>query len=127
MNLKVLCASVSSFYASADLCWLTGSQTCRSFLPFALTLKNSWSDQFVSLFLFSFFFFSPILQDGPQRKKRKSEAAEVDKQLDILAIGTAVGSILLYSTVKGELQSKLVSYTLFIMCYQTVVVSVSLS
>lgn len=57
MNLKVLCASVSSFYASADLCWLTGSQTCRSFLPFALTLKNSWSDQFVSLFLFSFFFF----------------------------------------------------------------------
>ncbi|NXC68039.1 WDR43 protein, partial [Anhinga anhinga] len=46
-------------------------------------------------------------QDGPQRKKRKSEVAEVDKQLDILAIGTAVGSILLYSTVKGELQSKL--------------------
>ncbi|NXU95652.1 WDR43 protein, partial [Xiphorhynchus elegans] len=46
-------------------------------------------------------------QDGPQRKKRKSEVAEEDKQLDILAIGTAVGSILLYSTVKGELQSKL--------------------
>ncbi|NXA79727.1 WDR43 protein, partial [Thryothorus ludovicianus] len=46
-------------------------------------------------------------QDGPQRKKRKSEVGEVDKQLDILAIGTAVGSILLYSTVKGELQSKL--------------------
>ncbi|NXN38702.1 WDR43 protein, partial [Rhinoptilus africanus] len=46
-------------------------------------------------------------QDGPQRKKRKSEVAEVDKQLDILAIGTAVGSVLLYSTVKGELQSKL--------------------
>uniref|UniRef100_A0A8C0VAP0 WD repeat domain 43 n=1 Tax=Cyanistes caeruleus TaxID=156563 RepID=A0A8C0VAP0_CYACU len=45
--------------------------------------------------------------DGPQRKKRKSEVGEVDKQLDILAIGTAVGSILLYSTVKGELQSKL--------------------
>uniref|UniRef100_A0A8C9FEB1 WD repeat domain 43 n=1 Tax=Pavo cristatus TaxID=9049 RepID=A0A8C9FEB1_PAVCR len=49
----------------------------------------------------------PPDKDGPQRKKRKSEAAEVDKQLDILAIGTAVGSILLYSTVKGELQSKL--------------------
>ncbi|POI22103.1 hypothetical protein CIB84_014151, partial [Bambusicola thoracicus] len=47
------------------------------------------------------------MEDGPQRKKRKSEAVEVDKQLDILAIGTAVGSILLYSTVKGELQSKL--------------------
>uniref|UniRef100_A0A8B9EDL6 WD repeat domain 43 n=1 Tax=Anser cygnoides TaxID=8845 RepID=A0A8B9EDL6_ANSCY len=59
------------------------------------------------LISFTFSFFSPIFQDGPQRKKRKSEAAEVDKQLDILAIGTAVGSILLYSTVKGELQSKL--------------------
>uniref|UniRef100_A0A8B9PQU7 WD repeat domain 43 n=1 Tax=Apteryx owenii TaxID=8824 RepID=A0A8B9PQU7_APTOW len=55
------------------------------------------------LFLFSF----SIFQDGPQRKKRKSEVTEADKQLDILAIGTAVGSILLYSTVKGELQSKL--------------------
>ncbi|XP_066172422.1 WD repeat-containing protein 43 isoform X2 [Sylvia atricapilla] len=49
----------------------------------------------------------PPSKDGPQRKKRKSEVGEVDKQLDILAIGTAVGSILLYSTVKGELQSKL--------------------
>ncbi|KAM4679189.1 WD repeat-containing protein 43 isoform 2-T2 [Amazona ochrocephala] len=49
----------------------------------------------------------PPNKDGPQRKKRKSEAAEVDRQLDILAVGTAVGSILLYSTVKGELQSKL--------------------
>lgn len=67
-----------------------------------------------------------IFQDGPQRKKRKSEVAEVDKQLDVLAIGTAVGSILLYSTVKGELQSKLVSNTLFIMCYQILMVSVSL-
>ncbi|KAM6367009.1 WD repeat-containing protein 43 isoform 3-T7 [Alca torda] len=50
----------------------------------------------------------PPSKDGPQRKKRKSEVAEMDKQLDILAIGTAVGSVLLYSTVKGELQSKLV-------------------
>ncbi|XP_068796170.1 WD repeat-containing protein 43 [Struthio camelus] len=49
----------------------------------------------------------PPHKDGPQRKKRKSEVPEADKQLDILAIGTAVGSILLYSTVKGELQSKL--------------------
>uniref|UniRef100_A0A8C3MUT6 WD repeat domain 43 n=1 Tax=Geospiza parvula TaxID=87175 RepID=A0A8C3MUT6_GEOPR len=47
-------------------------------------------------------------QPPSKRKKRKSEVGgEVDKQLDILAIGTAVGSILLYSTVKGELQSKL--------------------
>ncbi|XP_062346491.1 WD repeat-containing protein 43 isoform X5 [Cinclus cinclus] len=52
-------------------------------------------------------FVTLCMEDGPQRKKRKSEVGEVDKQLDILAIGTAVGSILLYSTVKGELQSKL--------------------
>ncbi|KAM6083491.1 WD repeat-containing protein 43 isoform 2-T2 [Chlamydotis macqueenii] len=49
----------------------------------------------------------PPSKDGPQRKKRKSEVAEAENQLDTLAIGTAVGSILLYSTVKGELQSKL--------------------
>ncbi|XP_006016643.1 WD repeat-containing protein 43 [Alligator sinensis] len=46
-------------------------------------------------------------KEGPQRKKRKSEAVEAGEQLDLLAIGTAVGSILLYSTVKGDLQSKL--------------------
>uniref|UniRef100_A0A8C5RSS8 WD repeat domain 43 n=1 Tax=Laticauda laticaudata TaxID=8630 RepID=A0A8C5RSS8_LATLA len=45
--------------------------------------------------------------EGPQRKKRKSEIVEAAEQLDLLAIGTAVGGILLYSTVKGELQSKL--------------------
>ncbi|KAG8123367.1 putative WD repeat domain 43 protein [Naja naja] len=43
----------------------------------------------------------------PARKKRKSEIVEAAEQLDLLAIGTAVGGILLYSTVKGELQSKL--------------------
>ncbi|EMP24518.1 WD repeat-containing protein 43 [Chelonia mydas] len=56
------------------------------------------------------FFLTPLpisFQEGPQRKKRKSEAAEAGEQFDLLAIGTAVGSILLYSTVKGELQSKL--------------------
>ncbi|XP_029448828.1 WD repeat-containing protein 43 isoform X2 [Rhinatrema bivittatum] len=45
--------------------------------------------------------------EGPQRKKRKSEAAESVEECDLLAIGTTVGSILLYSIVKGELQSKL--------------------
>uniref|UniRef100_A0A8D0BCR8 WD repeat domain 43 n=2 Tax=Salvator merianae TaxID=96440 RepID=A0A8D0BCR8_SALMN len=50
---------------------------------------------------------SPGSKEGPQRKKRKSEAVVAGEQLDLLAIGTAVGSILLYSTVKGELQSKL--------------------
>ncbi|KAL7987423.1 hypothetical protein Chor_006342 [Crotalus horridus] len=49
----------------------------------------------------------PPSKEGPQRKKRKSEVVETAEQLDLLAIGTAVGGILLYSTVKGELQSKL--------------------
>ncbi|XP_061480943.1 WD repeat-containing protein 43 [Rhineura floridana] len=48
-----------------------------------------------------------ITKEGPQRKKRKSEAVEAGERLDLLAIGTAAGSILLYSTIKGELQSKL--------------------
>ncbi|XP_019382238.1 PREDICTED: WD repeat-containing protein 43 [Gavialis gangeticus] len=52
-------------------------------------------------------YYSGVFPEGPQRKKRKSEAAEAGEQLDLLAIGTAVGSILLYSTVKGDLQSKL--------------------
>lgn len=90
------------------------------FYPSALTLGLAGQTNLFHVFSFL------IFQDGPQRKKRKSEVVEVDKQLDILAIGTAVGSILLYSTVKGELQSKLVSNTVFIICYQILMVSVSL-
>ncbi|XP_078062152.1 WD repeat-containing protein 43 [Mustelus asterias] len=48
-----------------------------------------------------------LRQEGPQTKKRRSEDVKGDEELDLLAIGTAVGSILLYSIVKGELQSKL--------------------
>ncbi|KAF4016492.1 hypothetical protein G4228_008378 [Cervus hanglu yarkandensis] len=48
-------------------------------------------------------------KEGPQRKKRKSEVIGTSNQADLLALGTAVGSILLYSTVKGELHSKLIS------------------
>ncbi|XP_034966397.1 WD repeat-containing protein 43 [Zootoca vivipara] len=55
-------------------------------------------------------------KEGPQRKKRKSEAAEAGEQLDLLAIGTAVGSILLYSTIRGELQSKLSGHDSKINC-----------
>ncbi|KAM5292491.1 WD repeat-containing protein 43 [Ctenodactylus gundi] len=53
----------------------------------------------------------PRLQakESHQRKKRKSEATGTSDQVDLLALGTAVGSILLYSTVKGELHSKLIS------------------
>ncbi|KAG8443863.1 hypothetical protein GDO86_009160 [Hymenochirus boettgeri] len=43
-----------------------------------------------------------------QKKKRKSEAVDRNKQYDLLTIGTATGTILLYSIIKGELQSKLV-------------------
>ncbi|GCB62573.1 hypothetical protein scyTo_0009543 [Scyliorhinus torazame] len=48
-----------------------------------------------------------LRQEVPQKKKRRSEDVNGDEELDLLAIGTAVGSILLYSIIKGELQSKL--------------------
>lgn len=119
---RLVCTSVFSFCVLAKFVladWVSGLQ--KIFFPSALTLRlAAQTNLFHLLFLFL------IFQDGPQRKKRKSEVAEVDRQLDILAVGTAVGSILLYSTVKGELQSKLVSNTLFITCYQILMGSVSL-
>ncbi|XP_062863653.1 WD repeat-containing protein 43 [Trichomycterus rosablanca] len=43
-------------------------------------------------------------KEGPQRKKRKSEAGPApDQQPDLLALGTAAGTVLIYSTVKGDL------------------------
>uniref|UniRef100_A0A452V2M3 WD repeat-containing protein 43 n=1 Tax=Ursus maritimus TaxID=29073 RepID=A0A452V2M3_URSMA len=65
---------------------LSGTCTCLAWAPARLQAKES-----------------------PQRKKRKSEAIGTSNQIDLLALGTAVGSILLYSTVKGELHSKLIS------------------
>uniref|UniRef100_A0ABI7WP53 Small-subunit processome Utp12 domain-containing protein n=2 Tax=Felis catus TaxID=9685 RepID=A0ABI7WP53_FELCA len=65
---------------------LSGTCTCLAWAPARLQAKES-----------------------PQRKKRKSEAIGPSNQIDLLALGTAVGSILLYSTVKGELHSKLIS------------------
>ncbi|XP_069811392.1 WD repeat-containing protein 43 [Dendropsophus ebraccatus] len=47
------------------------------------------------------------IQEAHQKKRRKSETANKDEQYDLLTIGTATGTILLYSIVKGELQSKL--------------------
>ncbi|XP_006816305.1 WD repeat-containing protein 43-like [Saccoglossus kowalevskii] len=50
---------------------------------------------------------------APRRKKRKSEgirkgvASSITENVDLLALGTSVGSILLYSAVKGDLQSKM--------------------
>ncbi|XP_008844698.1 WD repeat-containing protein 43 [Nannospalax galili] len=65
---------------------LSGTCTCLAWAPARLQAKESH-----------------------QRKKRKSEAVGTCDQVDLLALGTAVGSILLYSTVKGELHSKLIS------------------
>uniref|UniRef100_A0A8C8FLJ5 Small-subunit processome Utp12 domain-containing protein n=1 Tax=Oncorhynchus tshawytscha TaxID=74940 RepID=A0A8C8FLJ5_ONCTS len=45
--------------------------------------------------------------EGPQRKKRKSEAGQVENQVDLLALGTAAGSVIIYSTVKGALHCTL--------------------
>ncbi|XP_020648748.2 WD repeat-containing protein 43 [Pogona vitticeps] len=59
---------------------------------------------------------SPPTKEGPQRKKRKSEPVGASGQLDLLAIGTADGSILLYSTIKGELQNKLSGHDSKINC-----------
>uniref|UniRef100_A0A8C2XN88 WD repeat domain 43 n=1 Tax=Cyclopterus lumpus TaxID=8103 RepID=A0A8C2XN88_CYCLU len=49
------------------------------------------------------------VKDGPQRKKRKSEAGQAAEKADLLAMGTAAGSVLIYSTAKGALHCTLVS------------------
>ncbi|XP_027030987.2 WD repeat-containing protein 43 [Tachysurus fulvidraco] len=47
-------------------------------------------------------------KEGPQRKKRKSEAGQTStQQSDLLALGTAAGTVLIYSTVKGDLHCTL--------------------
>ncbi|KAM9423221.1 WD repeat-containing protein 43 isoform 2-T2 [Salvelinus alpinus] len=46
-------------------------------------------------------------KEGPQRKKRKSDAGQVENQVDLLALGTAAGSVIIYSTVKGALHCTL--------------------
>ncbi|XP_060789326.1 WD repeat-containing protein 43 [Neoarius graeffei] len=47
-------------------------------------------------------------KEGPQRKKRKSEAGPASaQQVDLLALGTAAGTVLIYSTVKGDLHCTL--------------------
>ncbi|XP_011612673.2 WD repeat-containing protein 43 [Takifugu rubripes] len=47
------------------------------------------------------------LKERPQRKKRKSEAAQVEESADLLAMGTAAGTVLIYSTTKGALHCTL--------------------
>lgn len=52
-----------------------------------------------------------MFQEGPQRKKRKSEAVQVEEKADLLAMGTAAGTVLIYSAAKGALHCTLVSLT----------------
>ncbi|KAF4102218.1 WD repeat-containing protein 43 [Onychostoma macrolepis] len=47
------------------------------------------------------------VQEVPQRKRRKCEAGPTPEQSDLLALGTAAGSVLIYSTVKGDLHCTL--------------------
>uniref|UniRef100_A0A7N6FF36 Small-subunit processome Utp12 domain-containing protein n=1 Tax=Anabas testudineus TaxID=64144 RepID=A0A7N6FF36_ANATE len=47
------------------------------------------------------------VKEGPQRKKRKSEAVQVEEKADLLAMGTAAGTVLIYSTAKGVLHCTL--------------------
>ncbi|KAG7250255.1 hypothetical protein CRUP_014914, partial [Coryphaenoides rupestris] len=48
-----------------------------------------------------------MIKEGPQRKKRKSEAVQVEEKADLLAMGTAAGTVLIYSTAKGALHCTL--------------------
>ncbi|XP_040917179.1 WD repeat-containing protein 43 [Toxotes jaculatrix] len=48
-----------------------------------------------------------IVKEGPQRKKRKSEVGQVEEKADLLAMGTAAGTVLIYSTAKGALHCTL--------------------
>ncbi|XP_073725549.1 WD repeat-containing protein 43 [Misgurnus anguillicaudatus] len=47
------------------------------------------------------------VQEVPQSKRRKCEAISAPEQSDLLALGTAAGSVLIYSTVKGDLHCTL--------------------
>lgn len=58
-------------------------------------------------------------QEGPQRKKRKSEAGQVEEKADLLAMGTAAGTVLIYSTTKGALQCTLVGDHLHIIHFKS--------
>uniref|UniRef100_A0A4W4H0S9 WD repeat domain 43 n=1 Tax=Electrophorus electricus TaxID=8005 RepID=A0A4W4H0S9_ELEEL len=46
-------------------------------------------------------------KEGPQRKKRKFDTGHVAEQTDLLALGTASGTVLIYSMVKGDLHCTL--------------------
>ncbi|XP_019731962.1 WD repeat-containing protein 43 [Hippocampus comes] len=47
------------------------------------------------------------VKEGPQRKKRKSEAGQLEEKADLLAMGTVAGTVLIYSAAKGALHCTL--------------------
>uniref|UniRef100_A0A673KWP3 WD repeat-containing protein 43-like n=1 Tax=Sinocyclocheilus rhinocerous TaxID=307959 RepID=A0A673KWP3_9TELE len=51
--------------------------------------------------------WGPCRAEVPQRKRRKCEAGLAPELSDLLALGTAAGSVLIYSTVKGDLHCTL--------------------
>uniref|UniRef100_A0A672P3M8 WD repeat-containing protein 43-like n=1 Tax=Sinocyclocheilus grahami TaxID=75366 RepID=A0A672P3M8_SINGR len=51
--------------------------------------------------------WGPCRAEVPQRKRRKCEAGVAPELSDLLALGTAAGSVLIYSTVKGDLHCTL--------------------
>ncbi len=78
--------------------------------PFVLTLT------LFSLLLLSFIFWFIFLKfqtKGSPKKKRKrrseTSAEELVSQLELLALGTLNGNILLYSVVKSDLYSQLIN------------------
>lgn len=52
--------------------------------------------------------FNFCCQDTPRKKKKRRSESSEELVTDVLAIGTTSGSILLYSMVKGDLQTELV-------------------
>ncbi|XP_019625691.1 PREDICTED: WD repeat-containing protein 43-like isoform X2 [Branchiostoma belcheri] len=51
--------------------------------------------------------WGPLRENEHKKRKRKSDQMSALSSLDIIAMGTTAGTILLYSVVKGDLQSQL--------------------
>uniref|UniRef100_A0A8D3CCG9 WD repeat domain 43 n=1 Tax=Scophthalmus maximus TaxID=52904 RepID=A0A8D3CCG9_SCOMX len=47
------------------------------------------------------------VKEGPKKKKRRSEAGQSEEKADLLAMGTAAGTVLIYSAAKGALHCTL--------------------
>ena len=49
------------------------------------------------------------LQDTPRKKKRRSSIGSAVEKLDLIAMGTLSGDVILYSVVKGDIHTQLAS------------------